>query len=86
MVKQLGVPTVSMTLSSVDLRYKELKSIFSELHNLNPIQDGRQKKHSTSFSPVTSPNLRDSLHNFLTFSFVPFDTLQKFSRSYLVSV
>ena len=45
---------------------------------LNPIQDGRggQKVPApTSFSPVTSTNVRINSQNFLTFSFNPFDRL-----------
>ena len=42
--------------------------------NINPIQDGGTKKAlPTSFSPVTSTNVRISPQNFLTFSFNPFD-------------
>ena len=36
---------------------------------------GRQKGPPTSFSPVTSANVRISPKNFLTFSFNPFDRL-----------
>ena len=36
---------------------------------------GVQKVPSTSFSPVTSTNVRISTQNFLTFSFNPFDRL-----------
>ena len=39
---------------------------------LNLIQDGPP---STSFSPVTSTNIENSLQNFLTFNFNPFATL-----------
>ena len=42
----------------------------------NPIQDGGgQKDPPTSFSPVTSTNVRIKPQNFLTFSFNPFATL-----------
>ena len=53
-------------------------------HSFNPIQDGEgeteggggcKKTPSTSFSPVTSTNVRISPQNFLTFSFNPFPTL-----------
>ena len=35
MVKQLGVPTFFMTLSSADLKWNELVSIINKLHKLN---------------------------------------------------
>ena len=43
----------------------------------NPIQDGGGAKSSppTSFSPVTSTNVRFGPQKFLTFSFNPFTTL-----------
>ena len=44
--------------------------------SFKPIQDGRAKKAPpTSFSPVTSANVRFGPQNFLTFSFSPFATL-----------
>ena len=48
--------------------------------NINPIQDGEgggqtSPPLATSFSPVTSTNVRISPQNFLTFSFNPFVTL-----------
>ena len=56
--------------------------ILKALFVLNPIQDGggrgggeRQKGFPTSFSPVTSTNVRISQQNFLTFSFNLFDRL-----------
>ena len=36
---------------------------------------GGEKKPHTSFSPVTSTNVRTRPHNFLTFGFNPFDKL-----------
>ena len=46
------------------------------LYSINPIQDGGQQKGPlTSFSPVTSTNVRISLKTFLTFSFNPFASL-----------
>ena len=49
-------------------------------HLINPIQDrggggGRLGGCPTSFSSVTSTNIRISPQNFLTFSFNPFTTL-----------
>ena len=43
--------------------------------NLTLFRMGVQKVPSTSFSPVTSTNVRISTQNFLTFSFNPFDRL-----------
>ena len=50
--------------------------------NFNPIQDGGkngggggQKGPPTSFSPVTSANVRITAQNVLTFGFNPFTTL-----------
>ena len=45
--------------------------------SVNPIQDGgwEGKKPPTSFSPVTSTNVRISSQNFPTFSCNPFDRL-----------
>ena len=44
--------------------------------HINPIQDvGGQKSPPTSFSPVTSTNVRISAQNVLAFSFNPFATL-----------
>ena len=37
--------------------------------------EGGDKKPHTSFSPVTSTNVRTRPHNFLTFGFNPFDKL-----------
>ena len=37
--------------------------------------EGGDKKPYTSFSPVTSTNVRTRPHNFLTFGFNPFDKL-----------
>ena len=55
--------------------------------DLNPIQDGEgQKAPPTSFSPVTSTNVRISPKNFLTFSFNPFTDWCKISSLYLVPV
>ena len=55
--------------------------------DLNPIQDGEgQKAPPTSFSPVTSTNVRISPQNFLTFSFNPFTDWCKISSLYLVPV
>ena len=47
---------------------------------MNPIQEGEgvQKGPPTSFSFVTSTNVRISPQNFLTFSFITFDTGVKF--------
>ena len=43
---------------------------------LNPIQDGgRAKSPPTSFSPVTSRNIRNNPQNFLNFNFNPFAKL-----------
>ena len=51
-------------------------SIFAYNLNINPIQDGGDKKAPpTSFPPVTSTNIRISPQNFLTFSFNLFATL-----------
>ena len=41
----------------------------------NPLQDGGAKKPPTSFSTVTSTNVRISPQNFLNFIFNPFDWL-----------
>ena len=55
--------------------------------DLNPIQEGEgQKAPPTSFSPVTSTNVRISPENFLTFSFNPFTDWCKISSLYLVPV
>ena len=45
---------------------------FSEGTHVNPIHVGRSKKTCTSFSLVTSTNIKISLETFLTFSFNPF--------------
>ena len=45
---------------------------FSEGTHVNPIHVGRSKKPCTSFSLVTSTNIKISLETFLTFSFNPF--------------
>ena len=51
-------------------------SIFAYNLNVNPIQDGGDKKAlPTSFSAVTFTNIRISPQNFLTFSFNLFATL-----------
>ena len=46
---------------------------------VNPIQDGggaqKEKAPPTSFSPVTSTNIRISLKNFRSFNFNPLATL-----------
>ena len=39
MVKQLGLPTLFMTLSCADLRWNELVSIISKLNGLNLSED-----------------------------------------------
>ena len=55
-----------------------LAAYFTINRNLfNPIQDGRggKKAPPTSFSPVTSKNVRFGPQNFLTFIFNPFTTL-----------
>ena len=39
MVKQLGVPTFLMTLSSADLKWNELVSIVNKLHKLDLSED-----------------------------------------------
>ena len=55
--------------------------------DLNPIQEGEgQKAPPTSFSPVTSTNVRISPENFLTFSFNPFTDWCKISSLCLVPV
>ena len=45
-----------------------------------------KKAHLTSFSTVTSADLRSNPQNFLTFSLTLFPHLCKFSRQYLVQV
>ena len=39
MVKQLGVPTIFMTLSSADLKWNELVYIINKLHKLDMPED-----------------------------------------------
>ena len=52
------------------------KSIYKIPRNVNPIQDGvgrgAKSPLPTSFSPITSKNVRLSPQNFLTFSFNSF--------------
>ena len=43
MVKQLGIPTYFLTLSSADLRWDELTNIINKLNNLNLSQDELRK-------------------------------------------
>ena len=51
-------------------------AIILNVCKLKPIQDGEAKKAlPTSFSPVTSTNIRITTKNYLTFSFNPFATL-----------
>ena len=58
------------------------KAVDNYLHALevvpdyfNPFQDGYKKNSRSSFSPVTSTEVRISYQNFLTFSFNPFSRL-----------
>ena len=43
MVKQFGVPTFSMTLSSADLKWNELVSIINKLHKLDISEENIKK-------------------------------------------
>ena len=47
------------------------------VHLTNPVQEGGPKRPPTSFSHVTSTNVRISPKNFLTFGFSAFSTLVK---------
>ena len=71
------------TLLNRARKYTALVTEAKERYIFNPIQDNRkgrggrgvQKCTPTSFSSVTSTNIRINRQNFLTFSFNHFDTL-----------
>ena len=61
---------VSQALIDVEISYEEFLTFFTLFR-----MEGWQKCLPTSFSPVTSTNVRISSKNFLIFNFNPFDRL-----------